>query len=74
MLMGLTTLVAKVLGTKTLPDSVKARHILIGVVNPKTGEPTMPEDSMAKKLADSILAAVKNGADFSSPGNEIFYG
>jgi peptidyl-prolyl cis-trans isomerase D len=55
---------AKILGTKTLPDSVKARHILIGTVNPQTGEP-IAEDSVAKKLADSILLAVKSGADFA---------
>ncbi|MBK7884836.1 MAG: peptidylprolyl isomerase [Chitinophagaceae bacterium] len=62
---GNSYVIAKVLGSKSLPDSVSARHILIGVVNPQTGEPTMP-DSIAKKLADSILTAVKNGADFSA--------
>ncbi len=56
---------AKVLGTKTLPDSVKARHILIATNNPQTGEPIM-EDSVAKKLADSIFTAVKGGADFAA--------
>lgn len=49
---------AKVLGSKTLPDSVKARHILIPTNN-------LP-DSVAKKLADSILAAVKGGASFEA--------
>ena len=56
---------AKVLGTKTLPDSVKARHILIAVNDPQTGQPIMA-DSAAKKLADSILTAVKGGADFAA--------
>ena len=56
---------AKVLGSKTLPDSVKARHILIAVNDLKSGQPIMP-DSSAKKLADSILTAVKNGADFAA--------
>jgi len=56
---------AKVLGTKTAPDSAKARHILIGTVNPQTGQPIL-EDSVAKKLADSILAAIKGGADFGA--------
>lgn len=56
---------AKMLGTKNLPDSVKARHILVGTINPQTGEPTM-EDSTAKKLADSIFTAVKGGADFAA--------
>lgn len=56
---------AKVIGTKTLPDSVKARHILIGVNDPQTGQP-LRTDSAAKKLADSILAAIKGGADFAA--------
>ena len=56
---------AKVLGSKELPDSVKARHILIGTVNPQTGQPIM-EDSAAHKLADSLLAAIKGGADFGA--------
>jgi peptidyl-prolyl cis-trans isomerase D len=56
---------AKYMGAKTLPDSVKARHVLIGTVNPQTGEPIM-EDSAAKKKADSIYNAIKGGADFTS--------
>ena len=54
---------AKVLATKTFPDSVKARHILIPTTNPQTGEP-IAIDSVAKKLADSIFTAIKGGADF----------
>lgn len=56
---------AKIIGTKQLPDSVKARHILIGVNDPQTGKP-IRTDSVAKKLADSILAAIKSGADFGA--------
>ena len=56
---------AKVLGTKNYPDSAKARHILIGTVNAQTGQPIM-EDSIAKKQADSILSAIKGGADFGA--------
>jgi peptidyl-prolyl cis-trans isomerase D len=56
---------AKVLGSKNYPDSAKARHILIGTVNPQTGQPIM-EDSIAKKLADSIYTAIKGGADFNA--------
>ncbi len=55
--------IAKVLGTKPLPDSVKARHILIALNDRETGKPIMA-DSVGKKLADSILTAVKGGADF----------
>lgn len=56
---------AKIIGTKQLPDSVKARHILIGVNDPQTGK-AIRTDSVAKKLADSILAAIKSGADFGA--------
>jgi peptidyl-prolyl cis-trans isomerase D len=56
--------IAKVLGSKQLPDSVKARHILIATVSPQTGQPIM-EDSLAKKLADSIYTAIKGGANFA---------
>jgi peptidyl-prolyl cis-trans isomerase D len=56
---------AKVLGTKQLPDSVKARHILIALNDQQTQQP-IRTDSAAKKLADSILAAVKGGADFGA--------
>ena len=56
---------AKIIGTKMLPDSVKARHILIGVNDPQTGQ-ALRSDSAAKKLADSILTAIKGGADFAA--------
>lgn len=54
---------AKMLGTKSVFDSVTARHILIGTVNPQTGQPTL-EDSVAKMRADSVMAAINTGADF----------
>lgn len=56
---------AKVLDVKNLPDSVKSRHILIGTINPQTGQPTM-SDSAAKIKIDSIANAIKNGANFDS--------
>ena len=55
---------AKVLGNKTFPDSLRARHILIPTNDPKTGQPIM-EDSVGRNKADSILNAIKAGADFS---------
>jgi peptidyl-prolyl cis-trans isomerase D len=55
---------AKVLGSRTLPDSVKCRHILVGTVNPQTGQPTLA-DSLAKKRIDSIELAIKAGEDFN---------
>ena len=56
--------IAKILGSKTLPDSVNARHILIATANAQTGEPIL-EDSIAKKRADSILTAINTGANFA---------
>ncbi len=56
---------AKLLGVKTLPDSVKARHILIATVNSQTGQPILA-DSTAKKQADSIYAAINTGADYAA--------
>jgi peptidyl-prolyl cis-trans isomerase D len=56
---------AKVIGTMQMPDSVNARHILIGTVDPQTGKQLM-EDDAAKKLADSVLVMVKSGADFGA--------
>ena len=55
---------AKILGTKPLPDSVRARHILITTTDAKGQQ--VRSDSAAKKLADSILTAVKGGADFAA--------
>lgn len=55
---------AKVIDVKSLPDSVKCRHILLGTVDPQTGQPLMP-DSVAHAKADSIAAAIRNGASFN---------
>ncbi|HEX5669194.1 MAG TPA: peptidylprolyl isomerase [Chitinophagaceae bacterium] len=55
--------IAKKLDVRSVPDSVKVRHILIGVVDPRTGQPRR-SDSAAKKTADSLFAAIKSGADF----------
>ncbi len=55
---------AKMLGTKETPDSVKSRHILIAVNDPRTGQ-AINSDSAAKKLADSIYNAILAGADFT---------
>jgi peptidyl-prolyl cis-trans isomerase D len=56
---------AKKLGSKVLPDSIKCRHILLGTINPQTQQPLM-DDSTAHRLADSIALAIKNGASFDS--------
>lgn len=55
--------IAKMVGVKSWPDSARVRHILIATQNPQTGQVTRA-DTTAKKLADSIEAAIKGGADF----------
>jgi peptidyl-prolyl cis-trans isomerase D len=55
---------AKVLASRSMPDSVKCRHILVGTVNPQNGQPTLA-DSIAKKRIDSIELAIKGGEDFN---------
>lgn len=56
---------AKMLGTKMLPDSVRSKHILIPTHNMQTGE-MIREESVAKNLADSLLNAINNGSDFTT--------
>jgi peptidyl-prolyl cis-trans isomerase D len=56
---------AKKLDSKTLPDSVTCRHILIGTVNPASGQQKRT-DSAAKKQADSVFALIKSGVNFAS--------
>lgn len=55
---------ARMIGSKTLPDSVRARHILIATMDPQTGQPTATPDSVAKKRIDSIQLAIAGGAPF----------
>lgn len=60
---------AKVVSTKTIPDTVKVRHILIATVqqDPQTGQSVPIRDSAtAKKLADSLALAIRNGSNFDS--------
>ncbi len=57
--------IAKVIGTKSWPDSASVRHILIATVNPQSGQ-QIRDDSTAKKLIDSIQSAIKGGANFES--------
>lgn len=58
-------ILAKYIGSKILPDSVTARHILIAEKDPQSGA-VIRDDASAKALADSILTAIKGGADFSA--------
>ena len=55
--------ISKVVDKKTLPDSVKVRHILINV---NDGRQAIMPDSMAKRKIDSIAAAIAAGASFDT--------
>jgi peptidyl-prolyl cis-trans isomerase D len=55
--------IAKKIDTRVLPDSVKCRHILIGTIEPQTGQ-RRRDDSTAKKRIDSIFNALNSGSDF----------
>ena len=56
---------AKKISTKTRPDSVHVRHILVGTVNPQNGS-QIRTDSVAKMKIDSIYYVIKSGGDFGS--------
>lgn len=56
---------ARLIDAKNMPDSVRARHILI---RPK--ENTKEAYDNAKSLADSLLKVLKKGADFAALAKE----
>lgn len=56
--------VAKMISKRTLPDSVRSRHILIKIADQQEGQKRT--DSAAKKLIDSIVTAINAGANFDS--------
>ena len=56
---------AKMIDFKGMPDSVKARHILISTFDPQANQQLL-DDSVAKKRIDSIEVAIKEGAKFDS--------
>lgn len=60
---GNSVVISKVVDEKTLPDSVKARHILIGIIDPATQQPKL-DDSTARKKADSLMSVIKAGGSF----------
>ncbi len=62
---GQNFVLARIMDIKTLPDSVRARHILVATVDLKTQQPKM-DDSTAKHKIDSIKTLVENGKNFDS--------
>ncbi len=61
---------SRIVDVKTRPDSVKARHILIGTIDMQTQQPTL-SDSVAKKRIDSIEAVIKGGGSFAALATEL---
>ncbi|HLO38296.1 MAG TPA: peptidylprolyl isomerase, partial [Lacibacter sp.] len=55
--------VAKMIAKRDLPDSIKCRHILVGVMDQQTGQ-AIRTDSAAALLIDSIKNAVAGGANW----------
>ena len=57
--------VAKLVDEKTLPDSAKARHILIATTDARSGQ-VINEDSVAKKRIDSVKEVLDHGGNWDS--------
>lgn len=60
--------IAKMVGVKQLPDSVKVRHILLSTHQPQQNGSLIRvrDDSAAYKRLDSAVALIKSGANFDS--------
>jgi peptidyl-prolyl cis-trans isomerase D len=60
---------AKMVGVRTIPDTVKVRHILVGTrqQDPQTGQAyQIRDDETAYKLADSLSKAIAKGSSFDT--------
>ncbi len=59
---------ARVMDVKTLPDTVKVRHILVATHDrTQTGQMVpVRQDADAKRLVDSLENAIRNGSNFDS--------
>lgn len=62
---GKNIVLAKMIGSKSMPDSIKCRHILIATTDRQTGAELI-SDSLAKKRIDSIATAIQAGASFDA--------
>lgn len=61
--------IAKLIGVRQIPDTVKVRHILISTmtIDQQTGQSTVVRDSAtAKALADSVQRIIAAGENFDS--------
>lgn len=59
---GSNYVIAKMIGKRNLPDSVKVRHILVKTQDRRR---TVLPDSVAKKRIDSVEALARSGANFN---------
>jgi len=62
---GSNYMLAKIEATKTLPDSIKCRHILIGLKDPQSGQEKYT-DAQAKAKIDSVVAMLNGGVPFDT--------
>jgi len=62
-------ILAKMIDKKTMPDSVRARHILVSMVDQK-GQPTL-DDSTAKNKIDSIKHLIDKGERFDTVATRL---
>ncbi len=62
---GTNFVLARIMDEKTLPDSVRARHILVAFNDPKTNQPKL-DDTTAKARIDSIKTLLDKGQRFDS--------
>jgi peptidyl-prolyl cis-trans isomerase D len=62
---GNSYVLSRVIDSKVLPDSVKARHILVSTYDMQTQQVKL-SDSVAKKRIDSIEAVLKGGGNFAA--------
>ncbi len=66
---GATYTLAKVIGVRQMPDTVKLRHILVATMqqDQQSGQFYPVRDSLlAKKTIDSIQTVIRNGSNFDS--------
>lgn len=60
----------KVMSRKSLPDSVRAKHILVGYAGAERSQATRSY-AEAKSLADSVLKSLKSGGSFAKWSSEV---
>ncbi len=60
--------IARIVGAKQIPDTVKVRHILVATHQQDNTGQLIPvrEDSTAKRMIDSVELAIRNGANFDT--------